>query len=244
MTKLRILCLHGYHGSASILREQTRGFTQGLEHLADFVYVDAPTLALGDFGWWHAKRKATAFATRDPGVESSVARYEGWSRTLDWVLATFEREGPFDGVFGFSQGAALAALLVGLRSPDQMLMTHKPLVFGFAIMVGGFWASDPELARLYQVRQNYEIPSVHIIGRSDSVVPSQNSRSIAELFPDPLVLEHNGGHIVASTPEIREKVAVFLRRQAGVEAKGEPSKFEGLSLPSDLPYCFVARGSR
>jgi predicted esterase len=214
MTKVRILCLHGYNGSASILRAQARGLTQGLEHLADFVFVDTPTLALGDFGWWHAKRQVTAFATQDPGVESSVARYEGWSRTLDWVLTTFERDGPFDGVFGFSQGAALAALLVGLRSPNQMLMTRKPLSFGFAIMVGGFWASDPELARLYKAKQNYEIPSVHIIGRSDSIVPSQNSRSIAELFRDPLVLEHGGGHIVASTPEIREKVAEFLQRRA------------------------------
>jgi pimeloyl-ACP methyl ester carboxylesterase len=214
MTELRILCLHGYQGSASILREQTRGFAQGLERLADFVYVDAPTLALGDFGWWHAKRQATPFALPDPGVAPSIARYEGWSRTLDWVLSTFEREGPFDGVFGFSQGAALTALLVGLRSPDQMLMTRKPLGFGFAIMVGGFWASDPELARLYKAKQNYEIPSVHIVGRSDSIVPSQNSRSIAALFQDPLVLEHGGGHIVASTPEIREKVAEFLQRRA------------------------------
>jgi pimeloyl-ACP methyl ester carboxylesterase len=224
MTKLRILCLHGYHGSASILRAQTQGLTHGLEHVADFVYVDAPSLALGDFGWWHAKRHATALATRDPGVDSSVARYDGWSRTRDSVLAAFECEGPFDGVFGFSQGAALAALLVGLRSPDQMLVTHKPLGFNFAIMVSGFRASDPDLARLYKMRQNYEIPSLHIIGRSDSIVPSQNSRSITKLFRDPLVLEHGGGHIVASTPEIREKVAVFLRGQARVDIRGEQAR--------------------
>ena len=31
-----------------------RPFTQGLEPLAEFVCVDAPSLAMGSFGWWHA----------------------------------------------------------------------------------------------------------------------------------------------------------------------------------------------
>jgi acetyl esterase/lipase len=234
MKKLRILCLHGYHGNAAILREQTRSLTRGLGTWADFHYVDAPSLAAGDFGWWHAIRQTSSSATGDPGVGSSNARYEGWYSTLEWVLGTFDREGPFDGVFGFSQGAALTALLVGLRSRDPMLTTHKPLVFSFAIMVGGFWAGDPALARLYQAKQNYEIPSVHIIGRSDLIVPSQNSRSIANLFRDPLVLEHDGGHVVASTPEIREKVSEFLRRQAGVAAQDAASRPAAANQPGEI----------
>ena len=52
--KLRILCLHGYHGSGRILRGQTAAFAGELSSLAELVFIDAPSLAAGDFGWWHA----------------------------------------------------------------------------------------------------------------------------------------------------------------------------------------------
>jgi pimeloyl-ACP methyl ester carboxylesterase len=214
MNRLRILCLHGYHGSAAVLREQMSSLTRGLDLPADFVYCDAPTLATGDFGWWHAVRE-NASSPGYPGVGSAVAQYRGWSRTLDWVLAAFEREGPFDGVFGFSQGAALTALLVGLRSPDEMLAGRKPLAFDFAILVGAFRASDPALARLYEAAANYAIPSAHIIGRSDFIVPPDNSRAVARLFQRPLILEHAGGHVIPGTSEIREQVSSFLSACGG-----------------------------
>src|SRR5712664_3599057 len=146
MKKLRILCLHGYHGNANVLRDQMKMLNNGLEHLAEFVYVDAPSLAKGDFGWWHAVRDENSAGNEDPGVGPDVARYKGWSSTYEWVVSLFKREGPFDGVFGFSQGAALTSLLVGLRSPDGKPTERKPLAFDFAIMVGAFLANDPSLA--------------------------------------------------------------------------------------------------
>jgi predicted esterase len=213
MQKLRILCLHGYHGSADVLRGQMAILTDGMDPLAEFVQVDAPSLANGDFGWWHAVRDEKSTNNEDPGVGPGAARYEGWSHTCKWVDSLFEREGPFDGVFGFSQGAALAALLVGLRSHDGTTTTHKPLAFDFVIMVGAFVANDPELARLYDSQESYDLPSIHIIGRSDFVVPSEYSRKVAAKFKNPLVLEHNGGHVIAGTPLIRKRVASFLEER-------------------------------
>jgi pimeloyl-ACP methyl ester carboxylesterase len=213
MQKLRVLCLHGYHGSARVLRDQMKILTEGMEHLVDFVYVDAPSRANGDFGWWHAVRDGTSTADEDPGVSPGVARYKGWTRTYAWVVSLFEREAPFDGVFGFSQGAALTALLVGLRSHGGTTSGHKPLAFDFAIMVGAFLASDPDLARLYDSRASYDLPSIHIIGRSDFIVPGEYSRRVAAKFKNPLVLEHSGGHVIAGTLEIRKQVASFLEER-------------------------------
>jgi hypothetical protein len=96
-----------------------RPLVQGLEPVAEFVYVDAPSLATGDFGWWHRN-------------------FESWGRTGDWIASLFQREPRFDGVFGFSQGAALTSLLVGLRAPDGQVSVTNPLSFDFAVMVGGF----------------------------------------------------------------------------------------------------------
>jgi predicted esterase len=213
MQRLRILCLHGYHGNAEVLRDQMAILTDGMDCLAEFVRVNAPSLANGDFGWWHAIRDEKSTNNEDPGVGPGAARYEGWSDTCQWVVSLFKREGPFDGVFGFSQGAALTALLVGLRSHDGTTTEHKPLAFDFAIMVGGFLANDPDLARLYDSHESYDLPSIHIIGRSDFIVPSEYSRKVAAKFRNPLVLEHNGGHVIAGTPLIRKRVASFLEER-------------------------------
>jgi len=219
MKKLRILCLHGYHGSAAVLRQQMSGLTNSLSHLAEFVYVDAPSLAHGDFGWWHAIREESWPAGGDPGVGAGTARYQGWERTQAWIVTLFQKERPFDGVFGFSQGAALAALLVGLRAPDGKPGTNKPLVFQFAIMAGAFPTNDPVLADLYEAKASYDLPSAHIIGRSDFIVPGDYSHRVSRLFTQPLVLEHDAGHVVAATQDIRNQMAGFLKQQIDVQNK-------------------------
>jgi predicted esterase len=214
MKKLRILCLHGYHGNARVLRDQMSTLSRGLDDVAEFVCVDAPSLAHGDFGWWHAIRDESSPDAGDPGVGNAVARYQGWSRTCDWIASLFKEEGPFDGIFGFSQGAALAALLVGLRSPDGKPTASKPLTFNFAIMIGAFLANDPALTSLCQEKASYDLPSIHVIGQSDFIVPSDYSREVSQQFKNPLVLEHSGGHIIAGTPEIRKQISAFLEQQA------------------------------
>src|SRR5260221_14242221 len=99
MRDLRILCLHGCHGSAMILLRQMEPLAAALPASVEFVYVNAPSLATGDFGWWHGG-------------------FNGWERTREWVAELMRGEPPFDGVFGFSQGAALAGLLAAARESD------------------------------------------------------------------------------------------------------------------------------
>jgi predicted esterase len=214
--RLRILCLHGYHGSAEVLRQQLAPLAEGLGALAEFVYVDAPTIARGDFGWWHAVVAGHPARRGDPGVPPGARRYQGWSGTRAFIVSLFEKEGPFDGVLGFSQGSALTGLLVGLRALDGKPTAERPLAFDFAMLVSGFVSADPDLANLYAAAESYALPSVHIIGRSDFVVPSEDSRELAAKFEDPLILEHAGGHVIAATPDVRKRVAEFLteRRRA------------------------------
>src|SRR6185369_8541378 len=77
-------------------------------------------------------------------------------------------------------------------------------------MVGGFPSADPALAALYEETASYDLPSVHIIGRSDLIVPAGLSRALASRFANPLVLEHEGGHVIAGTPAIRAQFRSFL----------------------------------
>jgi acetyl esterase/lipase len=219
MHKLRILCLHGYHGSAEILRRQLRPLAAELGDRAELVCVDAPALAAGDFGWWHAVPVDAAPQERGtPGVpgpgSESRRHYKGWAATRDWIARLGVEHGPFDGVLGFSQGAALAALLVALCAfePDGELARRAG--FGFAIIAGGFASNDADHAAMLEVPGGIAVPSLHMIGRADSIVPSGASRALAARFRDPVIAEHDGGHVIAATPAVATAVRQFLDDRA------------------------------
>jgi pimeloyl-ACP methyl ester carboxylesterase len=89
-----------------------------------------------------------------------------------------------------------------------------PLSFDFAIAVGGFRSQAPEHERLYAARAGYQLPSLHIMGTSDGIVPAVDSRVLAEQFPSPVILEHPGGHVIPGIPPIRAKVVEFLQEMA------------------------------
>ena len=210
MRKLRILCLHGYHGSGEVLRGQMQSLMTGFESRVELVYLDAPSLAVGDHGWWHAVREGAPDDGDDPGVGHVRMRYRGWETTRAAIVSAFEKQGPFDGIFGFSQGAALAGLLVGLRAPDGVPTPEHPLAFDFAILVSGFVSNDPSHASLYAATAGYALPSLHVIGRSDGIVPARDSKDLAAHFDAPTVLGHPGGHVVASDTATRAGFGAFL----------------------------------
>ena len=226
--KLKILCFHGYHGSAQVLRRQLAPLAASVSALCEFVFIDAPSLAAFDHGWWHAVG-GDAPASAGPGRSAASRRYDGWARSRDAVVAAFERLGPIDGVFGFSQGAALVGLLVGLRAADGRSGAERPLRFDFAIMVGGFASSDPELSQLYRRVDSYALPSLHVFGRSDGVVTEQQSRALAAHFVRPVLAEHSGGHVIESGASVQSSFRAFLEQRlntSSAETTEERHRYE------------------
>jgi len=195
MSHLRVLCLHGYHGSSAILRDQMESLVAALPQNTEieFVYADAPSRARGDFGWWHEG-------------------FDGWERTRDWAINLVCAGPRFDGVFGFSQGAALTGLLTAVQESGTAPPEFR---FGFAVMVGGFTSDLPKHAELF--RHKLTTPSVHIIGRRDVIVPRKDSLRLADRFADPLILEHPSGHIVPADAAVAEPLAGFLAGWKGTD---------------------------
>ena len=151
--------------------------------------MNAPSLASGDFGWWHEG-------------------FNGWERTRDWAI-DLVRAGPrFDGIFGFSQGAALAGLLTAVQESGS---APPGFHFDFAIMVGGFTSDLPKHTEL--LRHKLTTPSVHVIGRGDVIIPRKDSLRLADRFADPLIIEHPGGHIVPYHDGVARPIAEFLARR-------------------------------
>jgi hypothetical protein len=172
----------------------------------EFVYVDAPSLARGDFGWWHEG-------------------FAGWERTLSWAVDLLESQSRFDGLFGFSQGAALTGLLAAANESDLREMGHP--WFDFAVMVGGFKSGSPQHADLF--RRELALPSVHVMGRRDGIVPIGDSRVLAGQFHHPLVLEHDGGHVVPAIDSVIAPLARFLTDRLD-PAPSRPGKIQTESV--------------
>ncbi|MFF7635895.1 hypothetical protein ACFZB9_22520 [Kitasatospora sp. NPDC008050] len=189
MSDPRVLCLHGYHGSGAILRDQMKSLTGSLPADIEFVYVNAPSLATGDFGWWHEG-------------------FDGWEHTRDWAIDLVCAGPRFDGIFGFSQGAALAGLLTAIQESGS---APPEFHFDFAVMVGGFTSDLPQHTDL--LRHKLTTPSAHVIGRGDVIVPRKDSLRLADRFANPLIIEHPGGHIVPDHRAAAGPIADFIAAQ-------------------------------
>jgi hypothetical protein len=55
-------------------------------------------------------------------------------------------------------------------------------------------------ARLFD--HKLRVPSVHVTGRGDSIVPMNDSLLLAERFSEPVILIHAGGHVIPADPAI------------------------------------------
>ncbi|PGH15267.1 hypothetical protein AJ80_05620 [Polytolypa hystricis UAMH7299] len=143
-TPLKILMLHGYTQSGSLFRAKTRALEKHIQkflplHALELVYPDGPialdpadipgyrpssTAATTEggpegtnnnnnntrtecFGWW--RRSNTA----DP------PEYIGMDQGFSTIAQALNEQGPFDGVIGFSQGAAFAAMLASLLESSR-----------------------------------------------------------------------------------------------------------------------------
>ncbi|KAL9014611.1 MAG: hypothetical protein Q9173_000740 [Seirophora scorigena] len=97
---MKVLCLHGVGSSGAILETQMANFRRELDPSYELVFVDGPFEC--ERGPGVPKYRTGPFFSHTQGYSPvDIAQAIGY---LEDIL---EDEGPFDGIFGFSQGAAL-----------------------------------------------------------------------------------------------------------------------------------------
>ncbi|KAF2690581.1 DUF341 domain protein [Lentithecium fluviatile CBS 122367] len=98
---MRILCLHGVGSSASILENQLRQLINAVDPTYEFIFVD---------GFVPSERGPGIGIHVEGPFFSHTAGYsaEEMDTAMQNLAETLEELGPFNGVLGFSQGAALA----------------------------------------------------------------------------------------------------------------------------------------
>ncbi|XP_068690976.1 esterase OVCA2-like isoform X2 [Montipora foliosa] len=194
--------------SAQTCKDKLGAFRKGLKKLPlEFVYITAPNkipsnsedVAEGsnEYGWWFSSENDTY----DPLISTDISK--GYEESLELVKSTFTDKGPFDGVFGFSQGSCLLSILCALREQGF-------LHFKFAILVAGFKSRSSMHSVYYTTRIN--IPTLHVFGDTDRVIPKENSEELLQHFSNATILNHAGGHFIPTQAPRRKVYTEFLQQ--------------------------------
>lgn len=132
---------------------------------------------------------------------------DGFDASLAYLKGVFAQAGPFDGILGFSQGAAMVALVC-----TQNRATKGQIDFRFAILCSGFAVKLTDYEK-----GSINCPSLHIFGNdqgNDRQISSQASRELASLFDDgcSVAIEHEFGHIIPTRSPYIDEIKDFLHR--------------------------------
>lgn len=200
-SKLRILALHGYMQSDVIFSAKLGSLRKGFKKEIDFTFIRAPHKVPSNnevreenpdengYGWWFNTEnhvfKATVPSELCVGFDDSIALIE----------KSFSEQGPFDGILGFSQGAAFVSVLCAMMKRKIL-----QIEFNFAIMISGFKSLCAPHAKYYD--EEIDIPSLHIYGENDQVIPTVMAEQVSCLFPNKKEIRHEGGHYVPSKKDI------------------------------------------
>lgn len=273
---LKLLMLHGYTQSGSLFHAKSRALTKHIQkalplHEVTASYPTAPLrLRPSDipgyepsdtgipdddieaYGWWRRSNSA------NPPL------YTGIEEGLSAVAKVLTDEGPFDGVIGFSQGAALAGMVAGLLEPGRKEVfaqfakedsegaagmsfpsafdeatgfRHPPLKF--ALCYSGFRAPGPRYRGFYD-NPPIQTPVLHILGSLDAVVDEGRSRALIDACQgqpekEGLVIWHPGGHFLPSQRPYLDAAVRFIREQLEKGTAGDKEEEEDVN-DMDMPF--------
>ncbi|RWS29314.1 hypothetical protein B4U80_10384, partial [Leptotrombidium deliense] len=206
-----ILCLHGYRQDSNLFREKSGGLRKLLKNVVDFVFVDAPHLVpLGEQNpdadsqfrsWWFSERSESNVNSFYSGKHSDICI--GFDESLKVIDEACAMQGPFDGILGFSQGAAMVALICTMIRDGTFRHSFK-----FAVFFAAFESLNSHHESLYSKKIN--IPSLHVIGETDKVIVKERSVKLSECFECPSLLFHKGGHCVPSSSQNKTTFLEFF----------------------------------
>ncbi|WP_415882955.1 AMP-binding protein [Neptuniibacter sp. QD34_54] len=231
-SKPRLLALHGKGSNSKVTAMQ-------LENLGvtdseyEIVYLDAPTL-VGCPGTGVdelAKDNLVAapwysWLPECDDVENDVL-LRAVCKSVGSVLSVIKNKGPFDGIYGFSQGAVIASLVTGLATDSALIKAleqhigddwiQEPIKHQFNIAIFACAAAPLTLKELRARTGLGQEPSpaihtqtVHLIGRRDS------HKKWSESFVDHLQMEHSevlylpGGHEIGRLQRNDEQLAEVI----------------------------------
>jgi predicted esterase len=150
-------------------------------------------------------------------VNDDASEYANIDESISHVVSYANLHGPFDGIVGFSQGAALASVVI----------KTFPHLFKYAILISGFKPRAVELADLYSENTPCDVASFHTYGLNDTYCSPERSLAFAKCFTDSVVVAHGAGHFAPDAWPIAD-ICKFVAAQA--EKNQSPTQFYSTSV--------------
>ncbi|KAF5365325.1 hypothetical protein D9758_005416 [Tetrapyrgos nigripes] len=229
-TARRVLVLHGFTQNASIFSKRLGALRKQAKDV-EMVFLDGPhILEYADIPGDPTALGGASTSLEDPSLiprawwrwKPDSQKAEGLEETLVFLRDRLNVE-RFDGVMGFSQGAALAGLLSALCPHDSKQQLEHPeryppfLVdgqpphppFKFCVAVSGFKLLDSLSHEIFS--SGYSTPTLHVLGKTDIVVTEERSNMLLEVSRNQRLETHEGGHFVPTKSNWGRFLAEFLR---------------------------------
>jgi hypothetical protein len=122
--------------------------------------------------------------------------YTGVAESIAYLAGIGKEQGPFDGILGFSQASAMAALIANdLLLPD-----------GFLIIVAGFTPTDKNFVNFTR----FEGRTLHVIGEKDEIVDPSISKKFVT-GDNSTTLIHDGRHILPFKSAFRNQIVAWIK---------------------------------
>jgi len=204
--------LHGYAQNAKVFSKRTAALRKTCGPEIELVFLDGPhILQPADLAFGNSLEslEETGEAVTDP---DAACRGWGFKPTPDdpepglvealEVIKDALSKDTYVGVFGFSQGAGMAATVAALLEKPhlypQFIVDGKPIhpPLEFCVSVAGYRPSGPIRTPLFT--PSYSTPTMHVLGRTDVVVVEERSNQLIEVSANQRVERHPGGHFVPS----------------------------------------------
>ncbi|KAG9144664.1 hypothetical protein Leryth_024130 [Lithospermum erythrorhizon] len=183
--KMKILCLHGFRTSGNSLKKQISRWDPSIFDM------ECPD------GIHPAGGKSEIEGLFPPPyfdiytVIKEFTEYTNLEECISCLCDYITNNGPFDCLLGFSQGAALAGLLLGYKAQGNILKYNPE--FKLVISISGSKFREPTICKVAYA-EPIMVKSVHLIGEKDWLkLPSEE---LATAFEKPLVIRHAQGHTV------------------------------------------------
>ena len=190
----RVLCLHGSGGSGTSFLERLAPLKTALGDDFEFTALDGP----GGKWWTYPAGERSFSASSYTGAEESIAAVEA------------ELAKGYTGLLGFSQGAMLAALVVGqARSRERSGQSLRSSVARRHQRLRAL------LARSRDATEAVALPTLHCLSKADTMNPPELGEALAGCFrhPPAQLLWHSIGHQLPPNEEL-PKVVAFMEQNA------------------------------
>jgi predicted esterase len=185
---MKVLALHGYMQDGPKMETALSKLLRGKLKPKQIVAPTGPhQVAAGQFGWWPLPSRESI---RLPHT------YDNIEASLLYLSDIIKREGPFDCLIGFSQGAVLATILASLF----------PSSFRYIILMSGSQIMDLR----WHPSVPITIPVLSLVGQRDDLCLSEDTAQLESNYTNVTRGTHKYGHVIPTDADTRRLVEIFL----------------------------------